>query len=87
MAVVFLSQPALILPGTGRVSLKDFAHPADDVLYVVGSDYGQLDFEALSRGGYLKDNDVVSIETPTSVPLWSHVALAITLYDRSVKQG
>ncbi len=86
MTVVFLSQPTLTPSEVSQSRLKDFVHPTGDVLYVVGSDYGQLNFKTLAEGGYLDGNHVVAIKTPTSVPLWAHAALAITLYDRSVKQ-
>jgi len=73
--------PVVLLAQTGETKLAEFEHPTGDVLYVAGPDYGQLDATA-GTGRH-----VVSVETPVNVPLWSHVALAIALYDRSRKQG
>jgi len=63
--------------------LKDFVHPPEDVYYVVGSDFGSIDFSRLNPKQ--KNYYAAYIETGNAIPLWSHTALAIGLYDRSVK--
>jgi hypothetical protein len=59
--------------------LVDFVHPAGDVIYVVGTDSDGL-------GEYLvpEETDPV-VKVPATIELWSHMALAIALYDRRAK--
>ena len=63
-------------------TLNTFVHPAEDVLYVVGSDYGDLDYPAVDRQA---QKSYVIIEGAEAMALWGHVALAIALHDRHVK--
>lgn len=65
------------------VELKSFVHPPEDVYYVVGSDFGSIDFGQLDPKQ--KNLFTAFIETNNTIPLWSHTTLAIGLYDRSIK--
>ena len=62
----------------GGESLKDFVHPKDNVVYVLGADID----------GVIEDttgaDHVIGIPTENSW-VWSVQALAIVLYDRMVK--
>jgi hypothetical protein len=60
--------------------LKDFVHPAEDVIYVFGPDSGGLPLEKLE-----KDSKIVTIKTFHDFAIWQIVAIGITLYDRMVK--
>jgi hypothetical protein len=62
--------------------LKDFKHPKENVIYLLGKDSSSLPLETLP----LKSNFVVSISTRDNLALWSIVVAGIVLYDRKVKQ-
>lgn len=62
--------------GAGSVALKDFTHPAEDVIYVVGPDSAGLPQSGLPAG------QKVAIE---GGEYWSFTAAAIVLRDRLVK--
>jgi len=61
--------------------LKDFAHPKEDVIYVLGKDSTELPLAKLP----LKGNHVVTIDTFQGYAIWALVAAGIALYDRKVK--
>ncbi|OFW62290.1 MAG: hypothetical protein A2Z35_01975 [Actinobacteria bacterium RBG_19FT_COMBO_36_27] len=80
---VFLEVFHKIPPEYNPVSLKEFIHPPEDVFYVAGSDFGDIPFAEL---GKQKSNfHFVYIDTKNTIPLWSHTALAVALYDRLIK--
>lgn len=83
--LVFLENISAIPEGVNYTSLKDFVHPTGDTLYVVGSNYNQLDLQLLKNKGFLGKNHVININIP-GIALWSHVALGIALYDRISKE-
>jgi hypothetical protein len=58
-------------------NLKDFIHPVDKVLYVIGPDFTD----------WLVPNNatVINIPNVNPLPLWSHSVLSIVLYDRYLK--
>jgi hypothetical protein len=64
------------------IPLKDFRHPQGDTLYVVGSDYGEVNYTVLDQYTPV----YVSIEMAKPQPLWGHVALGIALQDRWCKR-
>lgn len=61
--------------------LKNFVHPKEDVIYVVGKDSGTM----LEEVPLLKGNHVVSIAADDNLALWALIVIGITLYDRKVK--
>lgn len=65
------------------VNLEDYHHPKGNVLYIAGSDYGDVEVGKLLKSGRC---DFVRIETPVDFALWAHVAVAIALYDRNQKR-
>lgn len=58
----------------GGTLLKDFVHPADDVVYIVGGDYSALDVPPGATS--------VHIETVVPRELYATTAAGIVLYDR-----
>lgn len=63
-------------------ALRNYTHPSEDVIYVTGSDYGDVEMNKFD--GYT--SDTVNIEVPNSTPqMYAHHASAIALYDRYVK--
>lgn len=85
-----LEEALALYPGGEQVALRGgpgkhldkFVHPRGAVVYIVGPDYAELDRANLHKATF------VSIKNPGRVAhLWSHNALAITLYDRSLKHG
>jgi len=74
---------ALCADGThSPVDLGSYTHPAEDVLYIVGSDYGEVNHTVLDN---FNNVDHVNIEGTLTQPLWGHVALAIAFWDRKRK--
>jgi tRNA(Leu) C34 or U34 (ribose-2'-O)-methylase TrmL len=65
----------------GRRSLKNFWHPSK-CTYLFGSDHSHIG-EEVSR----QPDEIVYIPTDDDVEMYSHVAAAVTLYDRKVKRG
>ena len=66
------------------ISLEDYEHP-EDVLYILGFDYGDVEFEKLEK--YKDRCDFVHIDTEGNFSaLWSHTVLGITLWDRYRKK-
>lgn len=61
--------------------LHDFQHPAEPVLYIVGSDALGFTDEERDVGDYF-----VAIDQPGTTQLWSVAALSIALYDRYIKR-
>lgn len=81
---VFLEVKSKIPPEIQSINLKDFNHPEGNVMYVVGSDFGDIPFKELESNP--ERFHFVYIETGNSiVPLWAHSALAVALYDRLAK--
>lgn len=72
------------LTAQGTQSLKDYVHPVGDVLYVLGSDYGDVELKTLQARG---NCDFVRIDVMETGILWAHIALGIVLNDRSTKMG
>lgn len=68
--------------------LRDFRHPSDEVIYVVGHDTSDIGLKKLDRK-YLKGNHVITIKTPELYgyrsSLWAHICIMIVLYDRLIK--
>jgi tRNA(Leu) C34 or U34 (ribose-2'-O)-methylase TrmL len=69
----------VFLDAAGSEDLAAFIHPEGDTIYVVGTDSDGLG-EHLVPG---EEDDVVRVSA--SIELWSHMALAIALYDRQSK--
>lgn len=63
----------------GAVNLADFVHPSGDTIYVVGTDSDGLGEHLVPAEG----DPITKISA--SIELWSHMSLAIALYDRRVK--
>lgn len=63
-------------PDETFMNIRDYTHPADDVTYVIGSDYSQVNLDDVPSP------DLVTIDTPVSIALWSHVVLGIMLAER-----
>jgi hypothetical protein len=63
----------------GSADLADFEHPAGDTVYVVGTDSAGLGETLVPEEGE------AVLKISASIELWSHMALAITLYDRQTK--
>jgi len=57
-------------------NIRDYIHPVDNVSYVIGSDYSQVNMSLFTNP------DLITIDTPVSIPLWSHVVLGIMLAAR-----
>jgi len=57
-------------------NIRDYIHHEDNVTYVIGSDYSQVNMSLFT------DPDLITIDTPVSIPLWSHVVLGIMLAAR-----
>jgi hypothetical protein len=57
-------------------NIRDYTHPADDLMYVIGSDYSQVNLSDVPTP------DLVTIDTPVSIALWSSVVLGIMLAER-----
>lgn len=79
-----------VVTGWEHHSLKDFEHPTGSpTFYVCGPNYERgLDVNWLSTNGFLEGNYLVTIEsTREDVPLWSHVAASVALYDRISKEN
>ena len=57
-------------------NLSNFIHPKDNVVYLIGSDYGQINLKLL------KKPVLVTIKTKNTIPLWSHTALGILMFSR-----
>lgn len=86
VSFVFLENIEVIPAYVNSCSLKNFNHPDSPVFYVCGPNYGDgINLKQLYENNYLLNNHVVYIETQTSVPLWSHVAASVALYDRKSK--
>jgi hypothetical protein len=64
---------------TEGTSIKNYVHPPEDVIYVVGEDT-----QGLSNLQPQEGEDIIRISS--SIELWSHVAAGIVLYDRKIKQ-
>jgi len=65
--------------GINPTLLFDYLHPDDNVLYIIGADYGDIEFEKIEH----LDVDYVHIETKNNVNhLWSCTVAGIVLYDR-----
>ena len=62
------------LDPVGGTPLKDFKHPADNVVYIVGSDYAVFDVPPGATS--------VHIETVVPTELYATTAVGIVLYDR-----
>jgi len=58
----------------GGTPLKDFEHPADNVVYIVGSDYAVFNIPPGATS--------VHIESVTPTELYATTAVGIVLYDR-----
>lgn len=68
--------------GITKVSLKDYIHPEEDVLYVIGGDYSDIEFDVCKAN----NADFVNISNGTNSPnLWSNVVAGIALRDRYIK--
>ena len=68
--------------GITKVPLKDYTHPEEDVLYVIGGDYSDIEFDACEAN----NADFVNISNGTDSPnLWSNVVAGIALRDRYIK--
>lgn len=80
--LVYLEAARNIPEGIDYQNLKDFQHPAEDVVYVLGKDSSSLPLSELP----LKNNYVVNIPTNDGLALWSVVAAGLTLYDRKIKE-
>jgi len=63
-------------------SLRDYRHPVEDVIYLTGSDYGEVNYPVLKGRSNL---DYVCIEMAGTQSLWAHVAIAVALHDRVCK--
>ena len=71
--------------GLGRVyverdgieHLVDYVHPTGDCVYVFGGDYGGLQVP--------ENHDSVKV-IEGDIPLYAHVAMAIVLFDRTMKR-
>lgn len=63
----------------GATNLADFTHPKGGTIYVVGTDSAGLGETLVPE----ENESVVKISA--SIELWSHMALAIALYDRQAK--
>lgn len=77
------SGPKTFLIPAGRVedsqSLREYEHP-EDAIYVFGNSPENL-------VGYVdEDDDVVTIDTPSSQVLFAPVVLSVVLYDRMAKR-
>jgi hypothetical protein len=67
-------------------SLENYQHPVDNILYVLGLDYGDVEFDKLEA--YKDRCDFVHINTKDDFSsMWSHTILGITLWDRFRKNG
>ena len=68
--------------GVEPIPLTRYEHPEGDVLYIIGSDYGDIEFEKLH--GY--DVEYVHIDSPVDIShFWSVSVASIVLYDRWTK--
>jgi hypothetical protein len=63
----------------GASDLADFTHPAGDAIYVVGTDGAGLGETLVPEEGE------AVVKVSASIELWSHMALALALYDRQTK--
>lgn len=67
----------------GQVSLHDFEHPLN-AIYLFGSDHHHMSSDFL---GARAPEHTVYIPTDAHAEMYSHVAAAITLFDRKRKVG
>lgn len=75
-----LVQPAHGVHVQGQTNLKDFTHPAGDVVYIFGSDGGHIEIAPAH------DHSIYIPQDKTTVTLWSHQAAAIVLWDRKLQE-
>lgn len=79
ICVLVKDHPADIAP----TNLSDYNHP-DDIIYMVGGDYGDIEFGRLES--YSDRCDFVHVEMEDeTVPMWSSVILGIALRDKYTK--
>lgn len=83
--IVLLEAERNIPVGTKYSYLKEFQHPKENVLYVIGPDTGCLDIQKLEKEKLF--TDLVAIETEENFTLWSFIVAGIVLYDRRLKLG
>lgn len=63
-------------------NLKDFIHP-ENVSYI----FGRTPDNLIEYIDFSDDNSFVYIDTPQKTDFFGHVAVGITLYDRTIKNG
>lgn len=78
---VYLESTRNIPENISYTYLKDFVHPAEDVIYVTSCDESVLPIGELP----MKGNNVVAIETIDELAIWAVVVAGVVLYDRMVK--
>jgi len=78
---VFLEAERNIPEGINYTELKDFEHPAENVIYVTGKDSGSIPLDTLN----LNNNHVVTIKTFNNYAMWAIIIAGIVLYDRYSK--
>lgn len=67
----------------GEISLTEFDHP-EDVIYLFGPDHLFLSSDQL---GERQPDQTVFIPTASTDDMYGHVAYAVTVWDRMVKNG
>ena len=82
--LVFLEAKTHIPDDVPSSDASLYIHP-QDVVYILGPEYGWFNWESLRENGFLENADVIYMNLPGETPgsLMSHQALTAILYQRT----